>query len=152
MRLNFLILFAVFAGVLVALQGTVNARLGAILAHPLQATLVSFSVGVITVILALLVTGAGFPDIVHLRRADWYLYIGGVCGVIFVTVALLLVPKIGVASVVLSMFVGQILASLVIDQMGLLGLPRIPLSTERGIGAALLVAGLYFVNSRSPET
>ncbi len=43
---------------------------------------------------------------------------------------------------------GQILAALVLDHFGLLGLKRIPATSSRLAGAALLLVGLFFVLRR----
>lgn len=148
MPVSLLLLIAVVTGLFVAFQGLVNSQLGIILSHPYHATFISFFVGTLAMVVFLLITGIGFPDIAHLKRAPWYLFLGGVMGGIFVTVALILVPKLGVASVVMGMFVGQIIASMLIDHFGLLGSPQIVLEPNRMIGAGLMIAGLWFINQK----
>ena len=47
MKIQLLIVIALVVGGMLALQGMINAQLGKSLAHPLQASFVSFSVGVV---------------------------------------------------------------------------------------------------------
>lgn len=149
MKISFLPFIGVFLGVFIALQGVINALLGKMLTHPLQATMVNFLVGGLLVLILLQVMGIGWPSFDVLKKPHPALFFGGVLGVIFVTGVLLLVPKIGVANVIMATFVGQIVASLLFDHFGFFGLPRIPLDWSRIIGALLMVAGLYVVQSRT---
>jgi transporter family-2 protein len=53
-------------------------------------------------------------------------------------------PRIGVANAVFFVLVGQIVAAALIDQYGLFGAMKSPLTATRLFGIALMLAGTYF--------
>ena len=56
---------------------------------------------------------------------------------------LVTVSTIGAGAVAAATVTGQLTASVVIDRLGILGLEQQPLSAERLIGVALLLAGTF---------
>jgi transporter family-2 protein len=60
----------------------------------------------------------------------------------------LFVPKIGVANVLIAAVAGQLILSLIIDNYGLMGVPKQHISFSRIAGTLLVVAGLYLVNKK----
>ncbi|SMF39697.1 DMT family transporter [Pseudobacteriovorax antillogorgiicola] len=128
-------------GGLLALQGVINAKLSSYLPHPLQAAVISFSVGT-TVLLALsLLTGESPPSLSQWRSIPWYLFIGGLLGALMVSSAILLIPKIGATSFIGGIIVGQLIAALLLDHFGVLGLDIRPINSQRILGVVLLIAG-----------
>ena len=61
------------------------------------------------------------------------------------TAVVLLLPEIGAAATIGLTVAGQQLASLLVDQYGLLRLPRRPLTRTRLAGVALLLTGVALV-------
>ncbi len=142
-----LIIIAVAVGALLSLQGIANSNLSKYLNHPLQASFISFLVALVFLTTCLTVLDVGFPRLSELRALPWYLYAGGFLGVIFVTSVLTLMPKLGVANVVVSIFVGQMFFSIIVDHFGFFGMPVKPLDWVRGSGGVLMLAGLYFIQT-----
>jgi transporter family-2 protein len=126
------------------MQGAINARLGAVMVHPMQATLVSYLGGTIACVVFLLFAQASLPDYKRLASIDSYLYLGGFLGVVFVSGMLYLMPRIGVANMLAAAILGQLLMSVVFDHFGLAGV-TIEMSTNRVIGIVLLLAGVFFI-------
>ncbi|WP_025864743.1 DMT family transporter [Prolixibacter bellariivorans] len=144
-----LIIFLVMiVGSLVAWQGAINAQLGKMLSHPLQAAFISFLGGTLALAAALLIMQIGFPSFHAVKGIPPYLLIGGLLGAIFVTSVILFVPKIGVANVLIAAVAGQLILSLIIDNYGLLGVPKQPIAASRIAGTLLVIAGLYLVNKK----
>jgi transporter family-2 protein len=52
---------------------------------------------------------------------------------------------IGAGAVAAATVTGQLVASVIIDRLGILGLEQTPLSASRLIGVALLLVGTYLV-------
>ena len=96
--------------------------------------------------LALRVSG---PSIASLADQPKWIWIGGVVGVIYITAALLLAPKLGAASFMTAVIAGQILASLAVDYFGLVGFEAKPLTALCLIGAAAVVAGVLVIQGPS---
>ncbi|RWX74767.1 DMT family transporter [Neorhizobium lilium] len=138
---------ALMAGALVPLQAGANAALGRALGHPLWATMISLAVSAISVVpvmLALRVPGLSVAGLADQPRWIW---IGGVIGVIYISAALILAPKLGAASFMTAVIAGQILASLAIDYFGLVGFSALPLTISRLAGAAIVVVGVLVMQA-----
>ncbi len=144
MRLVFIVV-ALAAGTLIPVQGSLNARLGKTLPHPLQSSLTNFLVGSLVLLLLLLVIRAPWPTYASLAAVPPQLFLGGVIGVIFVSAVLILIPQIGVLNVLASALVGQLLVSILIDHFGWFGVPTHSLSLSRIVGALSLVIGLFLI-------
>ncbi|EPJ46518.1 MAG: hypothetical protein OFPII_19930 [Osedax symbiont Rs1] len=139
-----LVFFAVIAGSMIPIQGALNARLGAAMVHPMQATLVSYIGGTIACVVVLLIAQASLPDYKRLAGIDWYLYLGGFLGAVFVSGMLYLMPKIGIANMLAAAIFGQLVMSVAFDHFGLAGI-TIEINASRIFGIVLLLAGVYFL-------
>lgn len=133
------------AGVSVAFQQVVNANLRAQLDSPWWAGFVSYVVGMLIMLaLALGTSGARLPAATSLR-GPLVAWSGGLFGSIFVATGILMVPRLGVATVLALVVVGQMVGSLTFDQFGLLGVPPHAANPTRLAGALLLVLGVVLV-------
>ena len=143
-----LIVTVVFVGMLAAVQGPLNARLGSYLVHPLQASFFSFLGGLTTVTILTLLLARPLPSWQRLGGVPYYLFGGGLLGAAFVITMILLVPRLGAAVCVSAFVVGQLACSVLIDHYGLLGLPVSPATPRRLLGIALLAAGVLLVQRK----
>lgn len=136
---------AFLAGVLVAIQAPTNALLGKASGSSIAAAFISFVVG--TAALAALLFAMGWVRITPaMRELPWYAWIGGLYGAFFVAVAALAAPRIGVAALLTAAVAGQLIAALVLDQFGLLGLPQQPASLIRMLGLPMVFVGAVLVS------
>ena len=149
MKTQLLLLIALAVGGLLALQGMVNAQLGKSLSHPLQASFVSFSVALLFLMILMFFFGIRVPARQALGEMPWYLYTGGLLGLVYVTSVLVLIPRAGVANTILAIFVGQMLLSISADHFGWFNTPVRTMDLSRTSGCALLLAGLYLIQSRA---
>lgn len=139
--MQFLALFIAFvAGIAMAVQGSVNAALAKIIGL-LESTFVVHIAGTLTVILLLYLLRLGRGDIGKIVRAPWYLYLGGLFGVIIIYAVVTSITRLGVASATTAIIVGQVGTALIIDHFGLFGLERVPFCWTKGIGITLLAVG-----------
>ncbi|HEX4298572.1 MAG TPA: DMT family transporter [Devosia sp.] len=140
------ILLGVVSGACIAVQAPINARLGATLGLPFAAAFVSFAAGaVVLAIVTFGVAAATQTSIQWSAPAPWLFVVGGVLGTVYVTSAVVLTPQIGAAAVMALAVTGQLLAGIVIDRIGFLGLPVREISAGRIGGAVLLVAGALMI-------
>ena len=140
-----LMLGAVAAGSLIPYQGTVNSQLGKTLDQPFLAALVSFTGGMLTLAIIVLVLNLGLPAWTPKKPVPWYLFTGGLPGVVFVTTTLVLMPRIGVVATVGLMLVGQLIGSIVFDHFGVLGTEVRPANVRKMVGVALLGVGAFII-------
>ena len=137
------LLVAVLIGAILPLQGLVNARLGTHVGGPVVAAFVSFLVGTVMLGLYLLATRTPVALQGSLKLPAW-IWAGGVFGAIYVACFTLLLPRIGAAGMVCLAVLGQVTASLLLDQFGVLQAPK-PVDWMRILGALLVLAGVLLV-------
>jgi transporter family-2 protein len=140
---GFAVLIMAVVGGCIALQAPINAGLGKSTGSFAAAT-ISFAVG--TALLAAIVTvsgkAGGLGDVAHV---EWYYLLGGVLGAAYVFSALVLVSQIGAGAVAAATVTGQLTTSVVLDQIGFLGLEQQPITSTRVVGILLLLAGTYLI-------
>ena len=145
-----LLLFLLLAfgiGLVLPLQAAINSSLRDTLGSgSLLAALVSFSVGTFALATMGLFTGQPFASLAGLPRIAWWQWLGGFLGASFIFGSTLLAPRIGLAAMTALIVAGQVIASLVFDRIGLLGLPMRDISWVRLAGVTLLLAGAVLVN------
>jgi len=139
---GFLMLAMVLAGGLAASQAALNARLSAVIGNPIQASLISFVIGALGLAILLIATRQGMPSLIQIVKVPPHLLLGGLCGGVFITCAIFLVPRIGVVNVLFLGLAGQMLVSIAIDYFGLFGLQRQVLSVVKVVGLVLILAGV----------
>ena len=131
-------------GGLIPIQSSFNTFLSEQLKSPLQAAFINFAGGIIVLtILLFLVFRVSLPAIETLKSIPWYYYIGGAIGVSFVTMVVMLTPKIGITNVLAGALVGQLIISAIMDHYGLLNLNVHPISWNRVLGILFLITGIY---------
>lgn len=143
-----ILLLLIVGGAGLTAQAAINARLREAVGSPVLGAFVSFVVG--GLVLGLL-SWAGAFGRGHLTAAaaqPWWIWIGGLLGAFYVTLAIVGVPKVGAGAVVAAAVFGQLLAGLAMDSLGWLGVPRVPLSPARVLGAVLLLAGVLLIQGK----
>ncbi|MEW6227631.1 MAG: DMT family transporter [Bacillota bacterium] len=134
------LLIALVAGVSMAVQGSMNTRLGKVVGQ-WEAIFVVHVVGLVGVSVLLFVLQIGRGDLGRITKGPWYAPLGGLIGVLIVWGVVASIPKLGVAVATTSIIVGQVLTALLIDHFGLFGLRAIPFTWLKGLGLLLLAAG-----------
>jgi transporter family-2 protein len=138
------LILAVIAGILVSIQAPTNAILAKASGSPVVAAFISFLVGTVA-LGAMVAASSGRLLAPELRGVPWYAWVGGLYGAFFVVIAAFAAPRIGVGSLVTAAIAGQLLAALVLDHFGLLGLPRQLVTLERVAGVVLVLVGAALV-------
>jgi len=142
-RMTFWQLMAVLSGCLSASITGAYAQLSAIVGNPIQATTVAFFVA--TVALLLFCTCMGKTQLVARalsRDYPWWMWIGGLCGAVIVLGNAWLVGELGVGVFTMSLLVGQLALSLLMEHLGWLGAPRNRVSWWQVLGIMLMLAGV----------
>ena len=143
-----LTLIALLAGGLIALQAPINAEAASRLGHPLTAAAMSFLVGTTALIVLMLVFARDGTNLAAFKSLPLYMLVGGgLLGAVYVTVNIVLTPRIGVAALMALGIAGQLFTALLIDRYGLFGLAERGLSLGRVSGALLVLAGALMVRS-----
>jgi bacterial/archaeal transporter family-2 protein len=137
-----LLLFAVVAGSFLPVQAAVNARLTHYVGGPVRASMISFFVGaVVLLIVALLFTRGGAKP----SDAPWWAWVGGALGAFYVTSTVVVPVRIGAAAFFGILVAAQLVTSVLADQFGWLGFEQKDISPLRAAGVALLIGGALLV-------
>ena len=139
-------LLGVMAGAFIAVQAPINAALGRGLGSPVVAAGFSFlsgAVGLALVSLIMLQAQGVTPN--WRAPAAWMFVVGGLLGAVYVTSAIVLAPKIGAAALMACLVAGQLIAGILMDRVGFLGLPVQEISLGRIVGALMLLTGAVLV-------
>lgn len=141
------IALSLLAGAAVPMQAGSNARLGAVLGHPFWATVISLMVSGAAIAVVMLLVKVPRPNLGALLGGPWWMWLGGLAGVFYITVALITVPRLGALNFIMGVVVGQLIISLAIDYFGLLGLPKNTPSLQKLLGVSVVLAG-FLIASR----
>ena len=144
-----LLLLAVIAGAVVPFQSAINANLGRGLGNPLWATLASLLVSILVLLPVILALRLPLPSLGFISKAPLWMWTGGALGVCFISLALVLLPKLGASGFIALAMAGQILASLLLDHFGLFGLVERQLTAPRLLGVLMLIGGVVLIQFSS---
>jgi len=139
------ITLAVLAGAALPLQAAINAVLGRGAGNPLWASAISFIVGLLAILLVCALARAPWPALPGISALPWWAWTGGALGAIYVTSSIIVIPKLGAATLVALVVAGQMLASLLLDHFGVLGVPQQEISAGRILGALMLIGGVVLI-------
>jgi transporter family-2 protein len=138
-----LVLLALVVGAGLPVQAGVNAAMARHAGRPEWAALVNFGVGLVALAGWLVATRAAVPA--GLGKAPLWAWTGGLLGAFYVSAVVLLVPRLGVAVTLGLTVAGQMVAALLLDQAGAMGLASRPITGARVLGAVLLVAAVVLI-------
>ncbi len=142
-------LIIIVAAFFVALQTPVNSDLARVIGSNTWATIISFAVGLVVLLIYAMVTQQPL-SVKKLSTVPPYLFSGGVLGAVFVLTIVILFPKVGAMNVVILILVGQTICSLLIDQYGWFNAPISPINTQKVLSLGLmLIAVIWFQKSRA---
>ena len=135
-----------FLGVLTPIQTAANSRLRQSVVSPFIASLISFSVGTIFLLIVTLCEKGGILiDRELFVTLPWWAWLGGICGLWGLTVNIIIFPKLGAMQTALMPMLGQIVMGIVIDSFGLLQSPQFPFTFLRFISVLIILLGMFMV-------
>lgn len=143
-------LAATAAGFLLGVQQALNGASTAASGSPLAATWLNFFVGA-----AFLVVAWGAKTLVretpgHALPTSWWVYLGGLCGVVFIGASAFLVRRIGVLLLSMASIAGQLASSIALEFLAPSG-GRSP-SALTVLGALLTFAAVWIASRRPSST
>lgn len=142
-----LILVAVAAGALIPLQAGINASLRSALQSPIYAAVTNFTVGGLLLACYALLSRTPLPAVSEAAKAPWWTWVGGAMGACLVLTGVLLSHRLGAATFVACIIMGQLTSSVLLDHYGLVGFSQHAVSPMRVLGLALLAAGVYVIRT-----
>ncbi len=137
------VVLTAFVGGLIALQAPINSQLGRAVGTA-QGAFVSFAIGTV-LLLAIALLSGGLGSIADAGRPGVVYLLGGVLGAAYVTTVLVTVRTLGAGGVTAATIAGQLSISLVVDQLGILGVERSPITLVKLLGVVFLTLGVVLI-------
>ena len=147
-QLLFLLPLALGVGIAMAFQTAINSQLREHLHSPLQAALLSFTVGTIVLALMVFFQSAEKPSVAELANIPWLLWIGGCLGVYAISMSIYTAPKLGFLTFSGLVIFGQLVISMLLDHFGLLGTDKTPINWQRLFGSIIIFVGVLLTLQR----
>jgi transporter family-2 protein len=135
------------AGASALLQQVLVANLRTALGSPYWAVLISYIGGTLTMIAVMAAIREPMIAAGAIARSSYLTWAAGVFGVIYIVLTILLIPRLGAATVLALLIAGQLLSAIAFDHFGLFGLERHPIDIGRMAGAALLIGGVLLIRN-----
>ena len=138
------IIIALVSGAFLPIQAGLNTRLGKAVESPVHASLISFIVGALAVLLYSVLTKQHVAW-AGLRNAPVYVWIGGLLGAFYVTAIILAFPKIGPAMTFGIVVAGQMIMSVLLDHFDILVAQQHSINAWKLLGIFLIVTGVVII-------
>jgi transporter family-2 protein len=135
-------LWAFAAGALIPLMAILNAGLARAVGGPLQATVVLFTIGLVTSVLVAAMAMVRIPELPTIGRIAPAQFAGGLIVAFYVLSITFIAPRFGVGNAILFAVTAQLLSSAVIDHYALAGASLRPLTSMRVLGLTIVIIGL----------
>ena len=137
---------AFLAGVAITFQSGINAELNTLTRNPVVSTLISFLAGTLLLVLIISVTTpGGFKQMPVPNASNWWKFIGGFLGALYVCTVIVTFPKLGAATTLSLIIAGQLVSAVVFDHYGFLGFAVKTINIYRVIGILMIIGGVLLV-------
>ncbi len=120
---------------------------GRVLKSTVSASIVSFVVGLIALIVYAFITRMPFGNLREGLTLPWYYWMGGILGAVYVYGLIVLTPRLGVALTFGLTVAAQMTFSLVMDHYGWLDVPVSPISWYRVLGVLMIITGVVLIRT-----
>lgn len=133
---------SVFAGALLALMISLNGTVGETAGNYTSSVIIHV-IGLIGIIIILIATKSKFKN---LKSIPFYMYTGGLIGVLTVIFSNASFSKLGVSLTVSLCLLGQLTTSIIVDHFGYFNLPVNKFNKKKIIGLAIIILGIVVMS------
>ena len=142
-----ILLYAIpfLAGVLNAIHSGTNAKLTETLERPWWASVIVCAIAGSVLFVGVLVTRERFPSLASIAGTPWWAWAGTAIAGVPVITTLLYAGRLGGAAFNGLVITSTMIASIVLDNYGLLGFSEHPANLWRILGALIMLAGMTLV-------
>lgn len=138
------IVLTFLSGAVLPIQAGLNAKLGKAAASPLYASLISFLVGTVGLVLYILLTRQTVSW-AGLKEAPVYLWLGGLLGAFYIAIIIFAFPKLGPGLSFGLIVAGQMIVSMLLEHHHVLVTQQNPINLMRVVGISLIIAGVVII-------
>ncbi len=138
-------LAALTGGAFIPVQVALNTLLRRYVGEPMQVTFVSYLAGTVTSLLICFFAQYPLPTSPALAQISWWMLTGGCLGTLYVWATIIATLRIGATLTLALTFAGQMIAALLLDHYGAIGLAKYPASPTRIAGVAVIFLGVSLI-------
>ena len=138
-------LVALFAGSSFVVQQAANSNLRFEIGSPWWAGFFSYLGGTVVMLIMVLLMREPFVSTNLTLKSSLWSWTGGLFGAIYIAISILLLPRLGIFTVVALIVVGQLITSVLFEHFGFMNVPIQPITITRGIGAGFLLIGAILI-------
>ena len=128
-----LLLLSFTVGILVVIQGGINARLGILLNNTLLATSAALVMSASFTLIAVFMTVRELPNIDQLQSIPTYM------------IFYYIIPRIGISTAVIFGLSGQIIFAAIAGHFGWFGMPLEPMTIKKVMGMIVMTLGILLI-------
>ncbi len=143
MKLPFFAL-TLFLGVVLAVHLAMNGKVGAEIGNPRVANAVFWCIGAVTAVIIGL-TGWQAGALAPLKDVNLLLLTAGALGAMLVFAIAFLIPRVGAATLFITLLAGQVITGMVMSHFGWLGSEVEPITLMKIVGVVLMIGGAAIV-------
>lgn len=131
-----------FLGIVLALHLSMNGKVGASIGNPRVANAVFWTIGAA---MAILIGASGWQSgaLAGLKQVHPLLLTAGAIGACLVFAIAWMQPQVGARGMFMTLIAGQVLGGMMLSHYGWLGSPVQRISLINGLGALLMLGGVY---------
>ncbi|MEE4563703.1 DMT family transporter [Paenibacillus polymyxa] len=134
-------IIAIITGAFLSMESALFGKLGERVGE-LEADFYNFFVGAVISLIFLIFFGKG--KLFAIKQFPKWNLLGGVLGVVYMLIIVIGVPLVGVGIAMITVVIGQMLASILIDHFGWFGSEQKKVGTKRISALGLMMAALIF--------
>ena len=139
-------ILGIVAGGLMASIGAIYGTLGRLLGSPVQASVVSFIIAAVAMLVCCALGGQiGRVRYAFCGRSPWWMWLGGIVGAISVFGNAWLIPQMGAGVFFMILLIGQMLLSVCMEWWGWLGTPKRRISPLQCVGLLLMLVSIALI-------
>ncbi|MCD7036354.1 DMT family transporter [Metabacillus sp. GX 13764] len=135
-------LIPVIAGMSLSIEGAIYGELGKTIGK-MESSFYNFFAGTIIIGLIWLFFGKG--NLGYTLKAPKWTLLGGLLGTIYLTVLVISIPLVGVGLSMVTVIIGQMVMSMVIEHFGWLGSEPVKINKEKVTAVLLMGLALAFI-------
>lgn len=132
------------AGAILPIQAAMNSKLAKFGDSTIHATLISFLVGVLFLLLFVICNTQSL-NVKGLKDAPLYAWFGGLLGAFYVSVIILAYPKIGPALTFGLVVAGQLILSILMEHFKIMDAHYQPINLTKFLGVVLIICGVFLI-------
>ncbi|TQO37073.1 transporter family-2 protein [Arenibacter algicola] len=141
-----LLLLSFSVGILVVIQGGINARLGVLLNSSLLATSAALIMSASFTLIAVFMTVRELPSTDQIQSIPAYMWFtGGALSFLAVTLFYYIIPRIGISTAVVFGLSGQIIFAAIAGHFGWFGMPLEPITIKKIMGMLVMTLGIILI-------